>query len=709
MSVAEQKPPTSRSPRRIPSTIRLAPSVVNEFCGCAGSLEPGLAANMGVAGLLFGTTEQELVSVERCKPFSDAGSFEDVSPKREYLDAALERLLAAAKVDPELASLQLVGWYSAHRIGDIAPLCDGEIEFHNRRFRRATDLALILKPQPHTGLSIEVYSRSSLRTSLSRQDFRSGSLRFDVEVCPVEPIEVTMRSTVDDDYYLKVFQVLDSLDRAERKENWKRIAPKWLRSRANGDVNTATGGPSHPLLPAMTATPSMLGLEPSRSTGNSPPVYSAASAESTTPTSPLFNNSISPRALVRPRAGRIKLPWIAAVVFLLAAGVIFAFYSRIPSALLPGSAPGRAVTASPPLGVEVVRHERSLLVRWNPRSPAVQSATQAILHVDDGSQHRTIHLDPSELTNGSVMYTPSSNFVTFRLEVLDNKGLTISESLGVGDGSNSAPIVPNPRPGALETAVTKTIQADPKSEGRSGRMAAGRVQTGTPSNSTLVAGKQALPPKTHPLTVGNAPALPVGLGGRSRPPAFTQMNSDSTEAKQLRHSPTEEGREPERPPSVAQRPAGLTSDSRSAGQPRVGAIDSRWNEPIERKTSENSPPAQPPKPSAQGARVKDFVKASASTYVPARPLKQVRPNTSTLDASRIHTSTAIEVEVRIDEAGRVTEAHVLNGGSDENNLFTSAALAAAREWIFQPATMNGKNVSSVHAIEFHFHPQVGQQ
>jgi TonB family protein len=67
------------------------------------------------------------------------------------------------------------------------------------------------------------------------------------------------------------------------------------------------------------------------------------------------------------------------------------------------------------------------------------------------------------------------------------------------------------------------------------------------------------------------------------------------------------------------------------------------------------------------------------------------------------------VEVRIDEAGRVTEAHVLNGGSDENNLFTSAALAAAREWIFQPATMNGKNVSSVHAIEFHFHPQVGQQ
>jgi TonB family protein len=529
-----------------------------------------------------------------------------------------------------------------------------------------------------------------------------------------------MRSTVDDDYYLKVFQVLDSLDRAERRETWKRmtrwakgaplsLTPGWLRSRISPDVNPATTTPSDRSLRVV--APSVLGLEPSPSQRDALPVHSVPVAESTRPTALPIDIGTKARAPVRPRAGQTKLPWVAAVLFVLAAGVIFAsFHSRVPAALFPRSASGSAMVANPPLGVQVERHEGSLLVRWNPRSSAVQAAKQAILHVDDGSQHTTIHLDNSEVTNGSVLYTPSSNFVMFRLEVFDDKGSTISQSLGVGDGSTSAQTIPHLRPGASATApVAKTTETYPKSGASFPRIAAAPVQTGKPSNSTLVAGKQALPPKTHPLTVGNAPALPVGLGGRSRPPAFTQMNSDSTEAKQLRHSPTEEGREPERPPSVAQRPAGLTSDSRSAGQPRVGAIDSRSNEPIERKTSENSPPAQPPKPSAQGARVKDFVKASASTYVPARPLKQVRPNTSTLDASRIHTSTAIEVEVRIDEAGRVTEAHVLNGGSDENNLFTSAALAAAREWIFQPATMNGKNVSSVHAIEFHFHPQVGQQ
>jgi outer membrane biosynthesis protein TonB len=50
---------------------------------------------------------------------------------------------------------------------------------------------------------------------------------------------------------------------------------------------------------------------------------------------------------------------------------------------------------------------------------------------------------------------------------------------------------------------------------------------------------------------------------------------------------------------------------------------------------------------------------------------------------------------------------VLNG-SNENPLLTTAALAAAKEWIFEPAKVNGKNVSSDHAIEFHFRPQSGQ-
>ena len=85
------------------------------------------------------------------------------------------------------------------------------------------------------------------------------------------------------------------------------------------------------------------------------------------------------------------------------------------------------------------------------------------------------------------------------------------------------------------------------------------------------------------------------------------------------------------------------------------------------------------------------------------------PNTRTLESSVVYTSTDIEVEVRIDDSGHVAEAHVVNNASNDNDLLIKAALAAAREWIFEPAKVNGKNVPSDHAIKFHFRPQVGQQ
>jgi hypothetical protein len=429
-------------------------------------------------------------------------------------------------------------------------------------------------------------------------------------------------------------QVLDSLDRAERKESWKRIAlsvktvplsitPKWLKNRVAGGVDTATAATSYVSLRAISPRPSILGLGPSESIVSGLLAHNAPTVESTTLIRPPFNNSTNSRVPVRTTAGQAKLFWIPAVVFMLAAVVIFAwFYRRIPSPLLLGSAPGRAMAASPPLGVEVERHERSLLVRWNPHSSAVQSATHAVLHVDDGSQHRTINLDPGELTNGSVMYTPSSSFVIFRLDVLDNKGSTITESLAVGDGFKSARIVPNLRPGALETApAAKTSGAYPKSEIRFPQTAAQLVHTEKPPNSTVGAAERAIPPKIQLPTGGNAPTLPVGLGVHSRRPAFTQSKSDISERKTLGHPASREVRKPERPRSLPQSRASATSDGRSAGQPSLGVMDSHSNERTRPSAIENSPPARSPKISMQPAAVKKSVTGSASTYLPPRPLR----------------------------------------------------------------------------------------
>jgi hypothetical protein len=123
----------------------------------------------------------------------------NVSTRHKGLDSAFERLLASTKLDPRLAHLHLMGWYCVRGAGDTTPLLDSDIEFHNRRFRRATDIALILKPQQDAAILIELYSKS-VNAAISRQLYRSGSLYLETKLLGNEPIEVTMRATTNDDY-----------------------------------------------------------------------------------------------------------------------------------------------------------------------------------------------------------------------------------------------------------------------------------------------------------------------------------------------------------------------------------------------------------------------------------------------------------------------------------------------------------------------------
>jgi TonB family protein len=99
--------------------------------------------------------------------------------------------------------------------------------------------------------------------------------------------------------------------------------------------------------------------------------------------------------------------------------------------------------------------------------------------------------------------------------------------------------------------------------------------------------------------------------------------------------------------------------------------------------------------------------ASEIAYVPPRPLKQVVPSPKTRNFSGLTRAAEVDVEVRIDDEGQVTEARVLNNSSDEEAL-KNAALSAAKDWIFEPARAHGKKVASYHRIVFHFHGQVEQ-
>ena len=60
--------------------------------------------------------------------------------------------------------------------------------------------------------------------------------------------------------------------------------------------------------------------------------------------------------------------------------------------------------------------------------------------------------------------------------------------------------------------------------------------------------------------------------------------------------------------------------------------------------------------------------------------------------------------MRVDQTGHVAYARVLNGASVKRAV-SAAALNAARQWTFQPATLRGQRVESDHTIVFEFRPQ----
>jgi TonB family protein len=81
---------------------------------------------------------------------------------------------------------------------------------------------------------------------------------------------------------------------------------------------------------------------------------------------------------------------------------------------------------------------------------------------------------------------------------------------------------------------------------------------------------------------------------------------------------------------------------------------------------------------------------------------QVTPNLRSIPNGIIQAVTQVEVQVDVDPNGHVSAARVLTPGL--NDKISAAALMAAREWTFDPATNNGQHVNGAHTIVFEFRP-----
>jgi TonB family protein len=83
-------------------------------------------------------------------------------------------------------------------------------------------------------------------------------------------------------------------------------------------------------------------------------------------------------------------------------------------------------------------------------------------------------------------------------------------------------------------------------------------------------------------------------------------------------------------------------------------------------------------------------------------VKQVLPKLNTLPPGVADSAGEVRIIVSVDESGRVTDARLAEGSNKVGSMLGGAALNAARQWVFEPAALHGKNIPSNHTILFQF-------
>ncbi len=733
MSVADQSLPAASLPTRVPSYVRLSPQFVNRLCT---RIQKTRIGQPEMAGLLFGVAGDTRVIVQAFKSFAREESDSD-RLEGQRLRECLERSVAAAQNDPEVSALDLLGWYWLRETGGLH---ENDLDFHNEHFPKQNDLAVILSRESGNKTAIEIYTRAN-DPLLSAGHHRWGALRLETDVPVSGSVEIALQGTAEELVQELESAIIESApvpgEHKSKLRFRKRIPLSILntkprrKQKEKPEINSAVG----PALAHVTGVPREINVvraqhsivrdrRRTRVSGSGVRI-SAGVAPSV------------PALRVQPRKTH-RMPWIAsAALCAIAAGATFAFL--LLRGLPNGSTPLflRGFLPNTELQLRAEGQGDRLLLSWNRRNSVVRDAADGILHIDDGAQHRDVRLDSGQIENGLVLYRPGSNDITFRLEVHGVRGGSVGETVRVLDGPQSKPLEvsapeapPTPRAVASSsharqrddrvlsdtrtsavsvTVLHKTVPARPAQEAAAVPAARPALEhseaPGNPSPSS------AGPPSSAAVSSNAGPATgspPVPAEGNvsttkpaQAPPGAATPNGKSAASSSSNPAPSQTSS----PAALADAALPHRSEPAPANpsQPSSTRQTAAISPPAAQTGNSNSAaPAKAPGPTSAGA---PQTSALGAAFVPARPIREVLPDSRIVSESALQTNPQIELTVLVDKEGRVRSARVVNKGKNISQNLIGAAIAAAKQWTFQPATLHGRSIATDHTIVFQFSHQ----
>jgi periplasmic protein TonB len=332
------------------------------------------------------------------------------------------------------------------------------------------------------------------------------------------------------------------------------------------------------------------------------------------------------------KAGSSKLLWIAmgailsvvlCVGFVLSSGMLH----RNPT--VPTSAQDTSQ-----LALKVDRNGADVVLTWNRDSDAIRKAGRAVLSINDGSQHENVEMDLAQLRNGSIVYTPVTGDVVFKMEV---------------SAAGQAPI-------ASESVRVLRTRPSPMPDG-----------SPAPDQTATAAPK--------PADQAAAPA-PAPEEEKEKPVALAQaMKPFHAESLAQRLRPAAPAEVPDAPAITAKMPAATSVNLGSI-------VSSQAPLPAPPPTSAMSAPT----PSAPAAAPKA---QQGGNIVQAQLISRRDPVFPKL-ARDSGASGVVELVATVGEDGRVKSVQVVKG----HPLLRQAAADAVRSWVYRPTLLNGKAIES---------------
>jgi protein TonB len=278
----------------------------------------------------------------------------------------------------------------------------------------------------------------------------------------------------------------------------------------------------------------------------------------------------------------------------------------------------------------------------------IRGATKAVLTINDGEQHENVEMDLPQLRNGSIVYSPQTADISFKMEVTGkDASKTTSESVRVlrtrpsalqenpaaGGGKNAQPAAPaagtppaaaQPAPGAVQqTPVTETVQPETK-----------------PVQATRAFNAQSLGARLRPPSASDMPDAPTVPGAAVT--AIPGVNLGNV------------GAAPSAPAPAPAAPPASNNDSKAA-----------------------------PKP---GGQIQQAVLISKKDPEYPKIARQTGARG------------AVKLTATVGKDGRVKTVKVISG----HPMLQAAAIEAVKQWIYKPTLLNGQPVETDTEIVLNF-------